>query len=140
MIALYREATERAPDDLALALALGRVYFELEMLDEAADHFEKLEMRARTVPAVHAFLGAVFEHQGRTRAALEEYRRALGLADLFSWPHRCRECGAQAATWESQCGRCGRWNALVPVGDVGEGAPRWTAPGPHGSPGSIDSR
>ena len=30
MIALYRSAAERAPDDLALAAALGRVYFELE--------------------------------------------------------------------------------------------------------------
>ena len=38
MIALYRHARRaRAPDDLALAVALGRVYFELEMLDEAAD-------------------------------------------------------------------------------------------------------
>ncbi|HZO09560.1 MAG TPA: tetratricopeptide repeat protein, partial [Myxococcota bacterium] len=30
MIALYRTASERVPDDLALAAALGRVYFELE--------------------------------------------------------------------------------------------------------------
>ena len=37
MIALYRNAAARAPDDLALAAALGRVYFELEMLDEATE-------------------------------------------------------------------------------------------------------
>ncbi len=40
MIALYRAAIERAPDNLALAVALGRVFFELEMLDEAVDQFE----------------------------------------------------------------------------------------------------
>jgi lipopolysaccharide biosynthesis regulator YciM len=115
MIALYRDATARAPDDLALALALGRVYFELEMLDEAADQLEKIEVRAPSVPAVHALLGAVFEHRGQTRDAVEEYRQALTLADAFAWPLRCRECGAPATTWEARCGRCGFWNAIRPV-------------------------
>jgi lipopolysaccharide biosynthesis regulator YciM len=118
MIALYRAAVERAPDDLAVAVALGRVYFELEMLDEAADHFEKLEVRAPGIPVVHAFLGAVFERRGETQEAFEEYRKSLRLAQAFTWPHRCRHCRALASTWEHRCPRCGRWNALRPV-DIG---------------------
>ena len=112
MIALYRDAAARAPDDLALAAALGRVYFELEMLDEAADHFEKLEVRAPDLPVVHAFLGAVFERRGETREALEEYRRALRLGHAFEWPHECAVCGAKAATWQDRCASCLRWNSL----------------------------
>jgi len=112
MIALYRDASARAPDDLALAAALGRVYFELEMLDEAADHFEKLEVRAPDLPVVHAFLGAVFERRGETREALEEYRRALRLGHAFEWPHECAVCGAKAATWQDRCTSCLRWNSL----------------------------
>lgn len=112
MIALYRGALERAPDDLSLAVALGRVYFELEMLDEAADQFEKVEVRAPDVPAVHAFLGAVFERRGERGEAFEEYRRALRLGHAFDWPHRCTACGAPAATWQERCPRCGRWNTL----------------------------
>jgi lipopolysaccharide biosynthesis regulator YciM len=115
MIALYRAAVERAPDDFALVVALGRVYFELEMLDEAADHFERLEMRAREFPVVHAFLGAIFERRGEPREAFEEYRKALRLAQAFTWPHRCAECSALASTWEDRCPRCGRWNSLRPV-------------------------
>src|SRR5262249_12399609 len=65
LTALYPSAAERAPDDLALAAALGRVYFELEMLDEAADQFEKIEVRAPDLPTVHAFLGAIFERRAR---------------------------------------------------------------------------
>ncbi|MBI1734265.1 MAG: tetratricopeptide repeat protein [Candidatus Rokubacteria bacterium] len=118
MIALYRSAVERAPDDLAIAVALGRVYFELEMLDEAADHFEKLEVRAPSVPVVHSFLGAIFERRGETPEAFEEYRKALRLAQAFTWPHRCGHCRALTTTWEHRCPHCGRWNRLRPV-DLG---------------------
>jgi tetratricopeptide (TPR) repeat protein len=116
MIALYRAAAERDPDNLALAVGLGRVYFELEMLDEAADQFEKVEVRAPDMPLVHAFLGATFERRGETREAFEEYRRALRLASAFDWPHACIACGAGGAAWEDRCPRCLRVDTLRPVG------------------------
>ncbi len=115
MIALYREALERAPDDLALAVALGRVFFELEMLDEAADQFEKVEVQAHDLPVVHAFLGAVFERRGERREAFEEYRRALRLGHAFDWPHRCDACGAATPVWQDRCPACRRWNTLRPA-------------------------
>ncbi len=115
MIALYREALERAPDDLALAVALGRVFFELEMLDEAADQFEKVEVQAHDLPVVHAFLGAVFERRGEMREAFEEYRRALRLGHAFDWPHRCEACGAATPVWQDRCPACRRWNTLRPA-------------------------
>ncbi len=110
MIALYREALDRAPQDLALAFALGRVYFELEMLDEAADQFQKVEVRAPDLAPVHAFLGAVYERRGQTAEAFEEYRKALRLAQGFDWPHRCAACGAAHGHWHGRCSLCGRWN------------------------------
>jgi len=116
MIALYRSAIEKAPDDLALAVALGRVFLELEMLDEAADQFEKVEVRAPSSAVVHALLGAVFERRGETREAFEEYRRALLLGHAFDWPYRCEACGASAPMWQDRCAQCHRWNALRAVG------------------------
>ena len=115
MIALYRAAIERAPDDLALAVALGRVFLELEMLDEAADQFEKVEVRAPGSPVVHALLGAVFERRGESRAAFDEYRRALQLGHAFDWPYRCETCRATAPAWQDRCTQCQRWNTLRPV-------------------------
>src|SRR5437899_687494 len=115
MIALYRQALDKAPDELALAVALGRVFFELEMLDEAADQFEKVEVRAPALPVVHAYLGAVFERRGETRAAFDEYRRALQLGHAFDWPHQCATCGATSALWQDRCPSCHRWNTLRPV-------------------------
>lgn len=112
MIGLYEQAAARAPDDLALAVALGRVHFELSMLDEAAEQFEKVEVRAPDLPSVHAYLGAIFERRGQAREAFEEYRRALRLTSSFEWPYRCAACGASHAGWADRCPSCRQWNTL----------------------------
>jgi lipopolysaccharide biosynthesis regulator YciM len=112
MIALYHGAIERAPGDLALAVALGRVYLELEMLDEAADQLEKVEVRAPDLSIVHAYLAAVFERRGDLREACAEYRRALHLRQGLDWPHQCATCGAGTAGWQDRCPSCRRWNTL----------------------------
>jgi lipopolysaccharide assembly protein B len=114
MISLYQEASARHPDNLAIAFGLGRVYFELAMLDEAAEQFEKLEVRAPRLPAIHGYLGAVFERRGQTREALEEYRRALGFPEAVEWPHHCSACGVNQARWVDRCPSCRRWNTSRP--------------------------
>jgi lipopolysaccharide biosynthesis regulator YciM len=110
MISLYQEGLERAPGDLALAFALGRVYFELAMLDEALDQFQKLEVRAPDLAPLHAFLGAIYERRGQAAEAFEEYRRVLHLVQSFEWPHHCAACGAAHTRWQDRCPVCGRWD------------------------------
>ena len=114
MISLYQEALARHPDNQALAFGLGRVYFELAMLDEAAEQFQKMEVRAPDLPQIHAYLGAILERRGQFRDAMEEYRRALRLSDSVEWPHRCAGCGAVHSRWIDRCPTCRRWNTFRP--------------------------
>lgn len=114
MIALYQAASARAPESVPLAFALGRVYFELAMLDEAADQFQKVEVREPNLPGLHAVLGAIFERRGQTAEAFEEYRRALTLSDAFDWPYRCAACGAEHGRWTDRCPSCRSWNTSRP--------------------------
>jgi lipopolysaccharide biosynthesis regulator YciM len=114
MIGLYQAAITRAPEDLVLAFSLGRVYFELEMLDEAADQFEKVEVRTPDFAPLHAYLGAIFERRGQAVEAFQEYRRALTLTQSFEWPHRCSACGIGHPHWQDRCPGCGRWNTSHP--------------------------
>ena len=114
MISLYQDALARHPDNQALAFGLGRVYFELAMLDEAAEQFQKMEVRAPDLPQIHAYLGAILERRGQFRDAMEEYRRALRLSDSVEWPHRCAACGAVHSRWVDRCPSCRRWNTLQP--------------------------
>jgi tetratricopeptide (TPR) repeat protein len=114
MIALYRDALAQSPHDLSLAFALGRVLFELEMLDDAADQFQKIEVTAPDLPPIRAYLGAIFERRGENVKAFEEYRQLLHLTHGFEWPHACSACGAAHPRWEDRCGACGRWNTSRP--------------------------
>lgn len=116
MIALYQDALARLPEDLLLAFALGRVFFELEMLDEAADQFQKVEVTAPDFPPIHAYLGAISERRGRSAEAFAEYRRALHLTQGFEWPHACGVCGSIHPRWQDRCPACGRWNTSQPSG------------------------
>jgi tetratricopeptide (TPR) repeat protein len=114
MISLYRTALDRHPDNLALAFGLGRVYFELAMLDEADEQFQKMEVRAADMPLIHAYLGAILERRGQYRDAMEEYRRALRLSESIQWPHHCAACGALHPRWVDRCPSCRRWNTSRP--------------------------
>jgi lipopolysaccharide biosynthesis regulator YciM len=114
MIALYQAASARVPESVPLAFALGRIYFELAMLDEAADQFQKVEVREPNLPGLHAVLGAIFERRGQTAEAFEEYRRALTLSGAFDWPYRCAACGAEHGRWTDRCPSCHSWNTSRP--------------------------
>ena len=114
MIALYQAASARAPESVPLAFALGRVYFELAMLDEAADQFQKVEVREPNLPGLHAVLGAIFERRGQTAEAFDEYRRALTLGGAFDWPYRCAACGVEHGRWTDRCPSCRGWNTSRP--------------------------
>lgn len=115
MIAVYQDALTRSPQDQSLAFALGRVFFELEMLDEAADQFQKVEVQVPDLPPVHAYLGRIFERRGQSAEAFEEYRRTLHLTQSFEWPHTCSACGANHLRWQDRCPVCGRWNTSKPL-------------------------
>ena len=110
LLSTYRETEARHPDNLEVAFGLGRVYFELAMLDEAAEQFQKLEVRAPDLPAIHAYLGAIFERHGQAREAFEAYRRALRFPEGFEWRHHCVACGATQPSWFDRCPSCRSWN------------------------------
>ncbi|MBI2462617.1 MAG: tetratricopeptide repeat protein [Candidatus Rokubacteria bacterium] len=114
MIELYQDALARYPGDLALGFHLARVYYELGMLDEAADQFQKAEVQAPALPAVHGYLALIAAQRGEPTALLAEARRALQEAGALALPHRCQACQAGHAGWVDRCPACGRWNAVVP--------------------------
>jgi lipopolysaccharide biosynthesis regulator YciM len=91
---------------------LGKLYFRLEMLDDALHVLNALEGRASWAPALHHLLGRIHERRKNWREAATEYRKVIKEMDLVHLAYLCRQCNATHMEWNARCGGCGEWNTI----------------------------
>ncbi len=91
---------------------LGKLYFRLEMLDEALSVLSSLEGRASYAPTLHYLLGRIHERRKNHRDAATQYRRVIKEMDLVQLEYRCRGCGETVMDWTERCAGCGAWNTV----------------------------
>jgi len=98
-------------NDLLPRFFLGRLYYRLEMHDEALEVLPELADRIETSPTYHLLLARIHHRRGRMEAAAESYLacvREIGLAAEY----RCRTCTARYDAWSDRCSDCGSWNSV----------------------------
>ncbi len=91
---------------------LGKLYFRLEMLDDAFAVLSSLEGRASYAPTLHYLLGRIHERRGNARHAAAEYRKVIKETDLVQVEYTCRACGETCVEWQDRCPACGEWNSV----------------------------
>jgi lipopolysaccharide biosynthesis regulator YciM len=109
--ALKRCIAKSHKDTLA-RFYLGKLYFRLEMLDDAQSVLSALEGRASYAPTLHYLLGRIHERRKNFRDASAEYRKVIKELELVQLEYRCGVCGATATEWSDRCSSCGEWNAI----------------------------
>ena len=118
-ISLYLNAIKDAPARADLQFYLGKLYFRLEMLDNAYDTFRELVDAGTTFPALHQLFGEVKYRRGECDESFQELQRAVPFAHPATLPYRCAECGTETTTWTAQCPACQAWRSLrLPVGST----------------------
>jgi tetratricopeptide (TPR) repeat protein len=101
-----------ASNDLLPRFYLGRLYYRLEMLDEAARVLVGIGDRIRSSPTYHYLLGRIRERQGQLGKAVDAYVACLEQLDLGTAEYVCRVCRERSPDWRDICPRCGSWNAV----------------------------
>jgi lipopolysaccharide biosynthesis regulator YciM len=91
---------------------LGKLYFRLEMLDDAMAVLSSLVGRASYAPTLHYLLGRIHERRQKFRDAALEYRKVIRESELVQLDYRCRGCGTTAVDWNHRCTACGEWNRI----------------------------
>jgi lipopolysaccharide biosynthesis regulator YciM len=91
---------------------LGKLYFRLEMLDEASAVLSALEGRASYAPTLHYLLGRIHERRANFRDAAGQYRKVVREMDLVHLEYRCRRCAETSTDWLERCPACGEWNTV----------------------------
>jgi lipopolysaccharide biosynthesis regulator YciM len=91
---------------------LGKLYFRLEMLDDAFAMLSALEGRAAYAPTLHYLLGRIHERRRKFEEATREYRKVIKETELVQLDFLCRTCAERRTEWSDRCASCGEWNTV----------------------------
>lgn len=123
IIRLFQEALERHPENSVLRFYLGKLYYRLEMVDDALDILAVLDAHVEKMPDLHKLLGNLYLRKGNTEGAVEEFKKALNLRKRVLIPYYCPICDYHTDQWSGRCPRCGHWNSFEASPIMKEWAP-----------------
>lgn len=111
-IEALKRCIARTSKDTLSRFYLGKLYFRLEMLDDALSTLQALGGRASYAPTLHYLLGRIHERRKNHRDAASEYRKVIKELELVQLEYICRGCRRTAVEWSDRCGHCGEWNTV----------------------------
>ncbi len=98
--------------DLLPRFFLGRLYYRLEMHDEAQKVLEGLSDALEGSPSFHYLLGRVRQRRGDTQLAMVSYRECIQKSGNAAGEFVCRACSHHTGDWSDRCEACGSWNSV----------------------------
>ncbi|HEX9742693.1 MAG TPA: tetratricopeptide repeat protein [Nitrospiraceae bacterium] len=113
IIRIYQQASQRDPRNPVLKFYLGKLYYRLEMVDEAYDLLSSLEGPPDQMADYHKIMANLYLRKQHMDLAVEELKKALGFKKRVVVPYHCTHCQHESAEWSGRCGRCGTWNTFV---------------------------
>ena len=134
-IEALKAAIWKSKNDTIPRFFLGKLFYRLEMIDEALQQFARLKGKVAYFPTLHYYLGKIMERQGNHREALKELETVLLQTEVLRVEYVCATCARRHPAWTDYCDRCGEWNSVVmdfreerPVEELGlSTAPVYTA-------------
>jgi lipopolysaccharide biosynthesis regulator YciM len=112
-IEALKAAIWKSKKDIIPRFFLGKLYYRLEMIDEAMQQFSQMKGRVTYFPALHYYLAKIMERQGNMREALTELELVLRQAEVLKVEYVCATCSRKHPSWVDYCERCGEWNSIV---------------------------
>lgn len=111
-IELYKQAVTWRPQDISLKFFLGKLFYRLEMVDEAFDILSSVDWGDKEFPDVHKLLGNIYLRRGSLGLAASEFKKALGFRKQIIIPYVCSNCELRTTGWSGRCPNCGKWNTF----------------------------
>ena len=111
-IEVYKQAVTWKPQDTILKFFLGKLYYRLEMIDEAFDILTTVDWGDREYPDVHKLLGNIYLRRGSLGLAASEFKKALRFRKQVIVPYFCSNCQHRTTDWAGRCPNCGKWNTI----------------------------
>ncbi len=111
-IDLYKSALATRPRDIDISIFLARLYLRLEMIDEAAKEFERIQNDLEGSYYLELLLAETYMRQGQSDRAARLFKKALKLDDVPQPSFSCSPCGFATDKWLARCPKCDQWNSF----------------------------
>ena len=109
LIRLYKNSLAENPSDNVLKFFLAKLYYRLEMLDDALEIIQGIE-NPSAFPEIAKIKGEIYLKRGQPEKAAEEFRSFLNMKRSLRLPYCCANCGHTSDEWAGRCSSCGKWN------------------------------
>jgi len=111
-IEVLKQLVWKVKRDAVPRFFLGKLYYRLEMLDEALDIFRSLRAKVSYAPTIHFYVARILERRGDPVQAAREYGHLLRQVDPLRLEYRCAVCSSRYSAWRDFCETCGEWNTV----------------------------
>ncbi len=91
---------------------LGRLYYRLEMVDEAYKLLSSLQPFAPNSVVLNYLLATLEERIGKKEKALQSLKKSLENYDALKNEYYCFNCQKSMKTWQDRCPFCGAWASI----------------------------
>lgn len=102
----------KGKNDILPRFFLGKLYFRLEMLDEAEQEFTRMKNRVSYFPTLHYHLAKIRERRGNHGEAVKELETVLRQTEALKVDYVCATCARKYPSWVEYCSRCGEWSSV----------------------------
>lgn len=113
LISIYKSSISRTPNDLVMRFFLGKVFYRLEMIDDAFETLSEMEALGISYPETHHLLGNILLRRNQPEKAAKEYVRAIDAKKPINLPYCCSACGFSSDDWSGRCPGCGQWGTFL---------------------------
>ncbi|MCL4477170.1 MAG: tetratricopeptide repeat protein [Nitrospirae bacterium] len=110
LITLYRNSTLKEPQNQALRFFMGKLFYRLEMLDDAYDTLATVDASSAPYPELHQLLGNIYLRRQQCEKAVEEFKKVIAIKKPFRLPYCCYNCGYSSDDWSGRCPNCKEWD------------------------------
>ncbi len=112
LITLYRNSTYKEPQNQTLRFLMGKVFYRLEMLDDAFGTLSTVDPSSAPYPELHQLLGSIYLRRRQFEKAAEEFRKVTDMKIPLYLPYCCYRCGYTSRDWSGRCPSCREWDTL----------------------------
>jgi lipopolysaccharide biosynthesis regulator YciM len=101
-----------AKNDLLPRFFLGRLYYRIEMHEDALRVLRGLGDRIHSSPTYHFIVARIHERRGEMGQAVAAFQRCIEETGVAQADFVCRVCRRHTHDWVDRCDRCGSWNSV----------------------------